>query len=62
MEESEALRIGREAVKTAIEEVGDDKQALAKELEKRVAQDARVFEAFAIAGHLIVASAQEQKH
>jgi hypothetical protein len=62
MEEGEALRIGREAVQAAIEEVGDGRKALAKELEKRAAQDPRVFEAFAIAGHLIVSAGQEKKH
>jgi hypothetical protein len=62
MEESEALRIGREAVQTAIKKVGADKRALAEELEKRAKRNKKVFEAFAIAGHLMVSSAQEKKH
>lgn len=62
MEENEALRISREAVKAAHGKVGDDKQALAQELERRTAQDPKLFEAFRIAGHLIVAAKQAHRH
>lgn len=62
MTEAEALRIGREAVQAATRKFGDDKKAIDAELDKRAGREPKLFEAFAIAGHLIVSAGQEQKH
>jgi hypothetical protein len=62
MEENEALQTAREAVRAAHRNAGDDKQAFERELDRRIAQDPKLFEAFRIAGHLIVAATQEQRH
>jgi hypothetical protein len=62
MTEDEALHIGRRAVEDAQKRVGDNKDALQKELEERMETDPELFAAFALAGHLILRSQQEPKH
>lgn len=62
MEESEALRIGREAVQAAKQKFGDDEKAIAHELELRARRDRNLFEAFAIVGHLLVSASQGESH
>jgi len=62
MTEDEALQIGRQAVESARQRVGDNRTALIAELENQTERDSRLMEAFAVAGHLILRSAQEVKH
>jgi hypothetical protein len=62
MTEGEALQIGRKAVEDARKRVGDDKNALERELEKRIETDYELMVAFALAGHLILQSMQEPQH
>jgi hypothetical protein len=62
MTEGEALQIGCKAVEDARKRVGVDKNALQKELEKMMETDPELFEAFALAGELILRSEQEPKH
>lgn len=62
MNEAEALRIGREAVQAVRERVGDNRAALERELDLIAKRDPRVFEAFRIAGHMLVERDQEQNH
>jgi hypothetical protein len=62
MTEDEALHIGRKAVEDAHKRVGDDKNALQKELEKMIETDPELAEAFALAGKLILRSEQDPKH
>lgn len=62
MTEDEALRIGREAVEDARKRVGDNKEELMREIEKRAYEDARLMTAFSLAGHLFLRSAQGPKH
>jgi hypothetical protein len=62
MTEGEALQIGRQAVEDARERVGDDKNAVERELQEKAGTDPELMTAFALAGHLILRSQQEQKH
>lgn len=62
MTEDEALQIGRKAVEDARKRVGDDKNALQRELERQIETDPQLMVAFALAGHLILRSMQEPKH
>jgi hypothetical protein len=62
MTEDEALQIGRVAVESARQRVGDNRKALIAELQSQTERDPKLMEAFAVAGHLIVRAAQEVKH
>ena len=62
MTEAEALQLGRAAVADAQQAVGADPQMLFAEILRRVAADARLAEAFAIAGYLQVQASQSEKH
>jgi hypothetical protein len=62
MTEGEALQIGRQAVEDARKRVGVDKNALERELEAKAGTDPELMTAFALAGHLILRSQQDQKH
>jgi hypothetical protein len=62
MTEEKALQIGRQAVEDAQKRVGVDRNALLKELEKKMEGDSELMAAFALVGHLILTSMQEQKH
>lgn len=62
MEENEALRIGREAVRAVTERLGDDRAAVEKELEKLALSDRRLLEALAIVGRLMLSGKQDNQH
>lgn len=62
MTESEALQIGREAAKAVAERVGGDKAAITRELDRLADTDRKLFEAFAIAGHLMLSATQDHQH
>ena len=62
MTNDEALRIGREAVEDARKRVGDKQEELIEVIEKRLATEPRLSEAFAQTGHLLLRSLQETRH
>jgi hypothetical protein len=62
MDEGEALRNGKKAVKDAQKRVGANKKTLLKEIEKQTERDPELMKAFETAGHLILESMQESKH
>ncbi|SEI41957.1 hypothetical protein [Paraburkholderia diazotrophica] len=63
MTHDEALRIGRQAVEEARQQVGGNcKDELLKGIEKQASEKPEVAEAFRVVGHLLLDSHQETKH
>lgn len=61
MTEEDALRKGCKAVEDARKRVGDNRNALTKELERVAIEDSEVAEAFRVAGYLFLEAQQETK-
>ncbi|KWD49690.1 hypothetical protein WL67_20850 [Burkholderia ubonensis] len=61
MTEEDALRNGCKAVEDARQRVGDNRNALMKELERVAIEDSEIAEAFRVAGFLFLEAQQETK-
>ncbi|TAL89262.1 MAG: hypothetical protein EPN62_08665 [Candidimonas sp.] len=62
MTQAEALRVGREAVRLAIEKVGTDPLLLENEMTDMSKRDRRLKRALELTGHLVLESRQETRH
>ncbi|KMW48108.1 hypothetical protein DEE91_00930 [Ralstonia pickettii] len=62
MNEQEALRVAREAMKRATERHGEDRAAILADVEEQANADPKLLEAFSRVGHLLIQSEQADRH